>query len=63
MPTRRRALPIPKDSVSSRIWNLRVEGAFGPLLRTIAALPVMDIEIEEPKLEDVIMKYYREDAQ
>ncbi len=46
-----------------RIWNLRVEGALGPLLRTIAALPVKDIEIEEPKLEDVIMKYYREDAQ
>ena len=31
-----------------------------PLLRAIAALPVRDIEIQEAKLEDVILKYYRE---
>jgi ABC-2 type transport system ATP-binding protein len=46
-----------------RVWNLKVDGVLGPLLRVIAALPVKDIEIEEPKLEDVIMKYYREGGQ
>jgi ABC-2 type transport system ATP-binding protein len=46
-----------------RVWNLKVDGALGPLLRVIAALPVKDIEIEEPKLEDVVMKYYREGGQ
>jgi ABC-2 type transport system ATP-binding protein len=46
-----------------RVWNLKVDGALGPLLRFIAALPVKDLEIEEPKLEDVVMKYYREDKQ
>ncbi len=46
-----------------RVWNLKIEGALGPLLRAIAALPVKDLEIEEPKLEDVVMKYYREGGQ
>jgi len=46
-----------------RVWNLKVDGALGPLLRFIAPLPVKDLEIEEPKLEDVVMKYYREDKQ
>jgi ABC-2 type transport system ATP-binding protein len=43
-----------------RSWNLKVEGPLGPLLRAIAALPVQDIEIAEAKLEDVILKYYRD---
>jgi ABC-2 type transport system ATP-binding protein len=43
-----------------RSWNLKVEGPLGPLLRAIATLPVQDLEIEEAKLEDVILKYYRD---
>jgi ABC-2 type transport system ATP-binding protein len=43
-----------------RSWNLRVEGPLGPLLRAISTLPVRDIEIAEAKLEDVILKYYRD---
>jgi ABC-2 type transport system ATP-binding protein len=46
---------------SARVWNLRVEGLLGPLLRVIAALPVKDLEVVEPRLEDVVMKYYREE--
>ena len=45
--------------VRPRLWNLKIEGPLGPLLRQLAALPVHDIEVAEPKLEDVIMKYYR----
>jgi ABC-2 type transport system ATP-binding protein len=58
-------LPPGNEIVDSgpRVWNLKVDGALGPLLRFIAALPVKDLEIEEPKLEDVVMKYYREDKQ
>jgi len=48
-----------EDVPSPRSWKLKVEGPLGPLLQTIATLPVHDIEIEEPKLEDVILKYYR----
>ena len=34
----------------------------GPLLTVLAGLPVKDIEIEEPSLEDVVIRYYREGA-
>jgi len=45
-----------------RLWNLRVEGELGPLLHLLAGLPVKDLEVEEPRLEDVLIKYYREGA-
>jgi len=45
--------------IRPRLWNLKIEGPLGPLLRQLAALPVHDIEVAEPKLDDVIMKYYR----
>ena len=45
--------------IGPRLWNLKIEGPLGPLLRQLAALSVHDIEVAEPKLEDVIMKYYR----
>lgn len=48
--------------VSPVVWNLRVEGRLGPLMRLLATLPVTDIEVKEPRLEDVLIKYYREDA-
>jgi ABC-2 type transport system ATP-binding protein len=47
---------------TARSWNLKVEGPLGPLLRAISTLPVRDIEIAEAKLEDVILKYYRDGA-
>jgi len=43
-----------------RSWSLTVEGPLGPLLRAISTLPVRDIEIAEARLEDVILKYYRD---
>jgi ABC-2 type transport system ATP-binding protein len=43
-----------------RRWDLTVEGPMGPLLAMIGTLPVKDLEVEEPKLEDVIMKYYQD---
>lgn len=56
------ALPPGTDILDSgpRWWNLKVEGPLGPLLRAVASLPVQDIEVTEAKLEDVILKYYRE---
>ncbi len=46
-----------------RQWVLRVNGPLGPLLRALAGLPVSDLMVEEPRLEDVILKYYREGDQ
>jgi ABC-2 type transport system ATP-binding protein len=48
---------------SARLWNLKVEGPLGPLLRAIAAMPVRDLEVSEPKLEDAVMEYYRQGAE
>jgi ABC-2 type transport system ATP-binding protein len=45
-----------------RVWNLKVEGLLGPLLNLLSTLPVKDMEVEEPKLEDVLIKYYRDGA-
>jgi ABC-2 type transport system ATP-binding protein len=46
-----------------REWVLRVVGELGPLLNRLAALPVRDLEVEKPRLEDVLIKYYREGAE
>jgi len=43
-----------------RQWTLKIKGPVGPLLRAIEGFPVRDLEVEEAKLDDVILKYYRE---
>lgn len=43
-----------------RVWQMRVAGLLGPLLDLLSALPVKDIAVEEPRLEDVLIQYYRE---
>jgi ABC-2 type transport system ATP-binding protein len=43
-----------------RVWTLRVNGPLGPLLGALSGFPVSDLMVEEPHLEDVILKYYRE---
>ena len=43
-----------------RLWTVRVNGPLGPLLGALSGLPVSDLVVEEPHLEDVILKYYRE---
>jgi len=45
-----------------RLWRLTVTGPLGPLLALLAGLPVEDMELEEARLEDVVLKYYREEA-
>jgi ABC-type uncharacterized transport system ATPase subunit len=42
-------------------WQIRVEGEVGPLLPLLAGLPVRDLEIVEPALEDVLRSFYREE--
>jgi len=48
--------------VKPRVWTLAAEGTVGVLLKFLAPLPVQDFELEEPRLEDVLIKYYRDDA-
>jgi ABC-2 type transport system ATP-binding protein len=47
-------------SIAPRLWTLKVEGSLVPLLHAIATLPVLDMQVGEAKLEDVILKYYRD---
>jgi len=44
---------------SPRTWHLNVVGPLGPFLAVLARLPVLDLEVQEARLEDVILKYYR----
>jgi ABC-2 type transport system ATP-binding protein len=45
-----------------RAWILRVTGQLGSLPSFLAALPVADLAVEEARLEDVLVKYYRDGA-
>jgi ABC-2 type transport system ATP-binding protein len=45
-----------------RIWILRVTGQLGSLPSFLAPLPVADLSVEEARLEDVLVKYYRDGA-
>jgi ABC-2 type transport system ATP-binding protein len=44
-----------------RLWRLSVTGPLGPLLALLEGLPVKDLELDEARLEDVVLKYYREE--
>ena len=46
-----------------RTWILRVTGQLGSLPSFLAALPVADLAVEEARLEDVLVKYYRDVAE
>jgi ABC-2 type transport system ATP-binding protein len=45
-----------------RLWRLTVAGPIGPLLAKLQGLPVKDMDLEEARLEDVVLKYYREEG-
>jgi ABC-2 type transport system ATP-binding protein len=46
-----------------RIWILRVTGPLGALPSFLATRPVADLVVEEARLEDVLVKYYRNGAE
>jgi ABC-2 type transport system ATP-binding protein len=47
-------------STAPRSWAFTVRGPLGPLLARVAVMPVADLKVEEPRLEDVVIEYYRE---
>ena len=42
--------------------TFRIEGEIGELLPKLASMPVRDLEIIEPALEDVLRSFYREES-
>ena len=45
---------------ATRRWSLSVRGPLGPLVHLLTALPVADLHVDEPRLEDVVLGYYRD---
>jgi ABC-2 type transport system ATP-binding protein len=48
--------------VHPRMWSLRAAGVLGPLMAAICGLPVLDVDIAEARLEEVLLRYYREES-
>ena len=48
-------------SVTPRVWTLRIRGPLGPLLAITSRLPVDDLEVREPHLEEVVKTYYTDE--
>uniref|UniRef100_Q027E2 ABC transporter related n=1 Tax=Solibacter usitatus (strain Ellin6076) TaxID=234267 RepID=Q027E2_SOLUE len=46
-----------------RAWIVRVTGQLGSLPSFLVSLPVADLAVEEARLEDVLVKYYRDGAE
>jgi ABC-2 type transport system ATP-binding protein len=48
--------------VSPRDWDLRVHGALGDLAAMLAALPIADLEVQIPHLEEILKAHYVDKA-
>jgi ABC-2 type transport system ATP-binding protein len=44
--------------VAPRLWDVRVRGSVAPLVALVAARPLADLDVQMPRLEDVLRKYY-----
>jgi len=44
--------------IGPREWRLRVRGPLGDVLRRIEGLPVADLNVDEPHLDDALREYY-----
>jgi ABC-2 type transport system ATP-binding protein len=60
----RSTLPVDCEVIelTPRVWTLRVRGPLGSLLASIGRLPVADMEVREPRLEEVLKTYYRDET-
>jgi len=48
--------------VTPRSWSLEVRGPLGPLIERLAGLRLADVDVREPRLEDIVVRYYRGEA-
>jgi ABC-2 type transport system ATP-binding protein len=44
--------------VGPRLWDLRVRGTIAPLVTRLAALPVADLDVQMPHLEEILKRFY-----
>lgn len=43
-------------------WRLRTTAPLGALVARLSGLPVADLEVQDPHLEDVLLRFFREEA-
>ena len=49
-------------ALTPRAWSLRVQGPLGPVVALLAGLPVADLDVHEPHLEEVLRRYYKDEV-
>jgi ABC-2 type transport system ATP-binding protein len=56
---------LPRDfeviETTARAWTVRAHGALGGLIQNLAGLPVRDLVVSEPRLEEILIRYFREE--
>jgi len=45
-------------AVSPDLWDLRGHGPLGPIVARLAALPIADLDVQMPHLEEILKTYY-----
>ena len=50
-------------SLTPRDWRLRVQGPLGAITAILGPLPVHDVDVHEPRLEEVLRRYYADAAE
>jgi beta-exotoxin I transport system ATP-binding protein len=48
--------------ISPRVWDLRAHGAIGAIVAMLAPLPIADLEVQMPHLEEILKTYYADDS-
>jgi ABC-2 type transport system ATP-binding protein len=58
----RMSLPpgVELTTVTPLAWTFAARGPLGPLVQMLSGLPLADLKVEEPRLEDIVIDYYRE---
>jgi ABC-type uncharacterized transport system ATPase subunit len=46
-------------SVAPRAWHLEVHGPLEGLIQALSGRAVVDLQVDTPRLEDVLARYYR----
>jgi ABC-2 type transport system ATP-binding protein len=47
--------------IAPAMWSLRVSGPLGPVVALTAGANVADLDVDEPHLEEVLKRYYRDE--
>lgn len=48
--------------LSPHVWRLRVRGPLGGVIALLTRLPVSDLDVQEPHLEEVLRRYYKDET-